>query len=484
MSHDHAEIELAAAAIDFELTPSERARLDKAIAECSECARAAAGYRRQAILLQALPVVDASPAVRRQVERAVGVRPQRTSGSWVWLAAAMLGLLVTGIAVAGAINQQRQNDQLSQVPTPAPTLIATPTPSPLPSATPTADVVELDPPSGELADVGPPLAHDSMAIVVTDNLRIRSAPFVGEASIKYKRLLDNDDRMFVIDGPVIGQNYEWYQVMVWRPREPATSWPVGWVARAGHNGEVWFRATTVPCPASPMSIESLLAMAPADRLACFHDQPIDVRAVVASAATDCDSLRAGCATGPAWLATSALRASISASVDPPAQSMPIALDPDAGLTAKELEGAGVVRLVGTFDHPSATTCGPDRRRIGPDGPLAPIDAILQCRMRFVVTAMTAETFPPLAGVSGRTVSDRVRVRSLPEISDASIKYEPLLRLGTKVTILDGPVLGNGYAWYHVRVPVSTRGVTVTQPITGWVAAAGLDGERWLKADAP
>lgn len=54
MSHDHAEIELAAAAVDFELTPSERARLDKAIAECAVCARAAAGYRRQAILLQAL----------------------------------------------------------------------------------------------------------------------------------------------------------------------------------------------------------------------------------------------------------------------------------------------------------------------------------------------------------------------------------------------------------------------------------------------
>ncbi len=479
MSHDHAEIELAAAAVDFELTPSERARLDKAIAECAVCARAAAGYRRQAILLQALPVVDASPAVRRQVERAVGLRQQRSSGSWVWLAAAMLGLLVTGAVVVGAFNRSRQDEQLSQVPTPTP--VVTPAPS-APPAVASPDVVELDPPSGELADVGPPLVRDSTALVVTDNLRIRSAPFVGEASIKYRRLLQNDDRMFVIDGPVIGQNYEWYQVMVWRPSDPSLSWPVGWVARAGHDGEVWFQATRVQCPASPMSIESLLAMAPADRLGCFHDQPIQVRAVVGSAATDCDSPRAGCAAGPAWLATSALRASTSAAVDGPAHSLSIALDPEAALTAKDIERAGVVGLRGAFDHASATACGPDRKRIGPDGPLAPIDAVLQCRTRFVVSSMTAETFPPLAGVSGRTVSDRVRVRSLPEISDASIKYEPLLRLGARVTILDGPLLGDGYAWYHVTVPASTK--SGSTPITGWVAAAGLDGERWLKADAP
>ena len=479
MSHDHAEIELAAAAIDFELTPSERARLDKALAECPVCARAAAGYRRQAILLQALPVVDASPAVRRQVERAVGVRPQRSSGSWVWLAAAMLGLLVTGAVVAGAIDRARQDERLSQVPTASPVVTTAPS---APPAVASPDVVELDPPSGELADVGPPLAHDSMAIVVTDNLRIRSAPFVGQASIKYRRLLQNDDRMVVIDGPVVGQNYEWYQVMVWRPTNPSLSWPVGWVARAGHDGEVWFQATSVQCPASPMSIEALLAMAPADRLACYHDRSIDVRAVVGTAVTDCDSLRAGCATGPAWLATSALRASTSAAVDDPVQTLPIALAPDAGLTADEIERAGVVRLQGAFDHPSATACGPDRKRIGPDGPLAPIDAVLQCRMRFVVTRMTAERFPPLDRVSARTVSDRVRIRSLPAISDASIKYEPLLRLGARLTILDGPVLGNGYAWYHVTVPASTR--SGSTPITGWVAAAGLDGERWLKADAP
>lgn len=481
MIHEH-ELELAAAAIDFELTPAERRRLDVAIADCSVCARAAASYRRDATMLAALPVVDASPTVRRQVERAAGVRPQRTSLNWVFLAAAMLGLLITSAVAIGAFNQLRRND-LSQV-EPSPTPSQTPAPSTPPSQ-PVPDVIALDPPSGELANVGPPLARDSMALVVTKNLRIRSAPFVGDLSTKYQRLLDDGDRLFVIDGPVIAQNYEWYQVKAWRPRSPSVSWPVGWVARAGHDGEVWFRSTTVSCPAAPISVETVVALAPADRLACFRDATLQIRAVVGTAAVDCDPGRSGCPTGPEWLANSALRASISASVDAPAAGVPIALDPGAGIDADAIERAGVVRLRGTFDHPDARSCGPDPQRAGPTGPLSPTEAVLECRTRFVVTAVTPEAFPRLNDVSGKTVSDRLRVRSLPEISDASIKYEPLLPLGTKVTVLDGPVLGDGYAWYHVTAVITDRqGGAQPVELTGWVAAAGRDGERWLQVSKP
>jgi len=344
-------------------------------------------------------------------------------------------------------------------------------------------VVELDPPSGDLARVGPPLAPDASAIVVTDNLRIRSAPFVGDASIRYKRLLQPDDRMVVLDGPVIGQNYEWYEVAVWRPSAPALSWPVGWVARAGHDGEVWFQPTTVDCPASPMTIEDLAALAPADRLACYHATPIKVRAVVGVAASDCDQARVGCPTGPDWLAASALRASISASVDGAVVTVPIALDPGSGVDPATLEVAGVVQLRGAFDSASAASCAPDPARPGPDRTLTPIEASLGCRTTFVVTSMTPEAFPTVANTTGRTVSDRLRVRSLPEISDASVKFDPLLPLGTKVTVLDGPVLGSDYAWYHVVARLTDGRGNLTKTLTGWVAAAALDGERWLKVDA-
>ena len=52
-----------------------------------------------------------------------------------------------------------------------------------------------------------------------------------------------------------------------------------------------------------------------------------------------------------------------------------------------------------------------------------------------------------------TVSDRLRVRSQPRVSDDSIMYEPVLPLGTELTVLDGPVSASGYTWYKVA-PIS------------------------------
>jgi hypothetical protein len=476
VSHEH-EFELAAAAVDFELTPAERRRLDAAIAGCSECARAAASYRRDATMLTALPVLDASPSVRRNVERAAGLRPQRTTWTWALLAAVLLGLLLTSAAVIGALDRQRRND-LSQV-APTPQASETPGPTTTPSVPP-PDVIALDPPSGELADVGPPLAHDSAALVVTDDLRIRSAPFVGDLSVRYRRLLQRDDRLFVVDGPVIAQNYEWYQVKAWRPSSPDVSWPVGWVARAGHNGEVWFRASTMSCPASPVEAPDLLALAQLERVACYRDKPIEVRAVVGGPPDDtCDPARSGCPTGPPLLTGASLLAGVSATGAPSA-AISFAVDPGANVAVADLARAGVVRLRGAFDHPDSASCRPDPARTGPDGPISPSDAVLACRSRFIVTHATIEPFPRLEDVASRTVSDRLRVRSLPEISDASIRYEPLLPLGTEVRVLDGPVLGSGYVWYRVETPVTDPTGHV---LSGWVAAAGKDGERWLDVKA-
>jgi hypothetical protein len=471
--HEH-ELELAAAALDFELTPAQRARLDRAIAECSVCAGAAAAYRRQATLLQALPVVDASPVVRMNVERAAGLRPQRTPWTWALLAAALLGLVLTGVLIAGS-NRDRQNPIVEVAPTPAPSA------TPAPSTAPSPDVIALDPPSGELANVGTALARDSLALVVTDNLRLRSAPFVGDLSVRHKRLLQPDDRLFIVDGPVIAQNYEWYQVKAWRPRQPSVSWPVGWVARAGHDGEVWLRASSATCPQQPVDIAAVLALAPLERLGCFRDAPIEVRAVMADAAsTDCDTGREGCPTGPAWLSSGSLTASTSSSQRGSASGLGIAFEPGSSVAAADLAGAGVVRLRGAFDHPDATRCRPDPARPGPDGPLSSVEAVLRCRSTFVVTDTVVEPFPRRSNVAAITVSDRLRVRSLPEISDSSIRYDPLVRLGSRMWVLDGPTLADGYAWYQVVVPIPGSDGSVSRWHSGWVAAAGLDGERWIE----
>lgn len=88
---------------------------------------------------------------------------------------------------------------------------------------------------------------------------------------------------------------------------------------------------------------------------------------------------------------------------------------------------------------------------------------------------------PFLGQTVVTVSDRLRVRSKPEVSDDSVKYEPLLPLGTDLRVVGGPVGGSGYVWYEVE-PITfplRDGVT-----RGWVAMAGKDGEPWIGLAAP
>ena len=75
-----------------------------------------------------------------------------------------------------------------------------------------------------------------------------------------------------------------------------------------------------------------------------------------------------------------------------------------------------------------------------------------------------------------TVSNHVRVRSQPRVSDDSVMYEPLLPTGTELTVVEGPVRGSGYDWYRVA-PVS---LTLSGGVTdGWVAAADHDGTPWV-----
>jgi serpin B len=83
---------------------------------------------------------------------------------------------------------------------------------------------------------------------------------------------------------------------------------------------------------------------------------------------------------------------------------------------------------------------------------------------------------PFVGQVVVTVSDGLRVRSQPRVSDDSIRYEPLLPLGTELQVIDGPVSASGYVWYRVTpVSFSLR----DGPGNGWVAMAGKDGEAWI-----
>jgi hypothetical protein len=67
----------------------------------------------------------------------------------------------------------------------------------------------------------------------------------------------------------------------------------------------------------------------------------------------------------------------------------------------------------------------------------------------------------------------------------SLRYEPLLWKDALVFVVDGPVAASGYDWYLVE-PMGEADVQYhpDPPPPGWVAAAGTDGEPWLKPYAP
>jgi len=79
----------------------------------------------------------------------------------------------------------------------------------------------------------------------------------------------------------------------------------------------------------------------------------------------------------------------------------------------------------------------------------------------------------------RVVTNDLRVRSKPGVSDDSKKLEPLLQSGDLLLVLDGPVRASGYDWYQVQ-PVESFNAANESSLFGWVAAAGKDGELWIR----
>lgn len=71
--------------------------------------------------------------------------------------------------------------------------------------------------------------------------------------------------------------------------------------------------------------------------------------------------------------------------------------------------------------------------------------------------------------------DGLRVRTAPGVGQDYTKLSPLLRAGTRMQVLLGPVVADGYDWYEISADAD--------PGTGWVAA-GRDGVAWIVPVAP
>ena len=84
-------------------------------------------------------------------------------------------------------------------------------------------------------------------------------------------------------------------------------------------------------------------------------------------------------------------------------------------------------------------------------------------------ASTAQFTP---GSIVEVVVPDLRVRTAPTVDNSlSVKLDPLLGVGVRLQVIEGPVDADDYHWYHVQA--------LDLPHNGWVAAADHDGEPWI-----
>ena len=144
-------LELAAIAIDFPLSPSERSRLDAHLASCQACIRSSGRLRADALAFADLPPVTL-PERRGAEILAAAMHPTVVRHPLrLALVAALIALLALGSLVAGAVLLRRSQDDLSVV---LPVPSSSPTPRPSHKETPAPSIDSTLPPAGLIAYVG------------------------------------------------------------------------------------------------------------------------------------------------------------------------------------------------------------------------------------------------------------------------------------------------------------------------------------------
>ena len=247
-----------------------------------------------------------------------------------------------------------------------------------PSAAPSSSAPS--PSSSPAAPSG--LPPDSLAVVVTDNLVVRSLPEISDRSTIDPIYLQEGHYLFVLEGPVGGNGYDWYRVAPFQPCctdfvEPAPL--LGWVAAGSKDGEAWIRATNEGCAfvnpeANPYWQPDLVA------LSCLGDREI----VFEGTLDGC----AGVVPGniePAWLAEGycgLLPEGFEPGEIGPS-FLPFHVLPDGPV----LPGPDAsIRVIGHLDDPAAATCRAVRQT--DEEPIPPEIVVLRCRGAFVVTEIT------------------------------------------------------------------------------------------------
>jgi hypothetical protein len=255
--------------------------------------------------------------------------------------------------------------------------------SPARTAVASASAPALSPDPSPSNDEGGSIPHDSVAQVVTTDLVVRSEPGVHQGSEIYPARLNEPTLLYVVDGPVQADGFDWYLFQPFAVGlcvdvcpEPL---PFGWVAQAGKDGEIWVAPGAVTCP--PPTVAEIQWLSSMARLACYGDDVLEFRGKMGSCFSPSNEagipflLVEGCTLytddyqptdtfGPFGVA---LRFGGPVTVR----------TKDGAMTTAPMLGGNRVRVTGQFDHSAADECGRDPQ------------LVLSCRAQFVATEIVS-----------------------------------------------------------------------------------------------
>ena len=182
-------LELAATAIDYPLSSSERRHLDEHLAGCQDCVRSAGALRADAVAIGSLPPLTLSDR-RGDLILAAALRPAGANRPLRLVAiAALLALLIAGSIAVGALLLQRIDRDLAVI-VPVPSATASPSvgPTASPAASPSSKPIAV-PPFGTLAVTSEEQLRNWIKVVTADGTVTRMAEGANPAWLGSDRIV-------------------------------------------------------------------------------------------------------------------------------------------------------------------------------------------------------------------------------------------------------------------------------------------------------
>jgi hypothetical protein len=223
-----------------------------------------------------------------------------------------------------------------------------------------------------------------MVTIDGDNLRVRTAPTTAAISTMLKPLLPAGTRMLIVDGPVVADGYDWYEVQT----DGELIDLFGWVS-SGKDGERWLVPRGPRCPevADAAAVATLNRI---DFLACYGDTPVQVKARAADFwdtrldTSDCGWVRrtGTCDVDARWLLFPS--ASVTLVTDKGNEhQIDLAMPPDLASRLQDVPRQATLLLTISMEAPEAASCAVRDPITGSD--LIPAHrAVTACRLQFVV----------------------------------------------------------------------------------------------------